>query len=32
MFWFGFGIGVYTTIVIEFIALIVCAIKGRHKK
>ena len=32
MFWLGFGIGVYTAIIIEFIALIVYAIKGRGKK
>lgn len=32
MFWFGFGVGVYTTIVIEFIALVVLAIKRGHKK
>ena len=27
MFWLGFGIGVYSTIVIEFIALVILAIK-----
>ena len=32
MFWFGFGIGAYTTIVVEFLALIVYAIIGRGKK
>ena len=32
MFWLGFGIGAYTTIFIEFIALIVYAIIGRRKK
>ena len=32
MFWLGFGIGAYTTIIIEFIALIVYAIKRRKKK
>lgn len=32
MFWLGFGIGAYTTIVIEFIALVILAIKRGHKK
>lgn len=32
MFWSGFGIGAYTTIVVEFIALIVYAIIERRKK
>jgi hypothetical protein len=32
VFWFGFGIGVYTAIVIEFIALVILAIKLGHKK
>lgn len=32
MFWLGFGIGAYTTIVVEFIALIVYAIIERRKK
>lgn len=32
MFWLGFGIGAYTIIVAEFIALIVLAIKRGHKK
>lgn len=32
MFWFGFGIGAYTTIIAEFTALIVYAIVGRRKK
>lgn len=32
MFWLGFGIGVYTIIVAEFMALIVLAIKRGRKK
>lgn len=32
MFWFGFAIGVYTTIIIEFITLIILAIKRGRKK
>lgn len=32
MFWLGFGIGAYTIIVAEFMALIVLAIKGGRKK
>ena len=32
MFWLGFGIGAYTTIIAEFTALIVYAIKGGRKK
>lgn len=32
MFWFGFGVGAYTTIIAEFIALIVYAIIRRDKK
>lgn len=32
MFWFGFGIGAYTIIVAEFMALIVLAIKRGRKK
>ena len=32
MFWLGFGIGAYTTVIIEFIALIVYAIKWGRKK
>ena len=32
MFWFGFGIGVYTTIIIKFIVLVIYAIKGGRGK
>ena len=32
MFWLGFGVGIYTTIVIEFIVLIIYAIIERRKK
>lgn len=32
MFWLGFGVGVYTIIVAEFMALIVLAIKRGRKK
>ena len=32
MFWFGFGTGAYTTIIVEFIVLIVYAIIERRKK
>lgn len=32
MFWFGFGVGVYTAIIAEFIALIVYVIIGRYAK
>lgn len=32
MFWLGFGIGIYTLIVAEFIALVILAIKWGRKK
>lgn len=32
MFWLGFVVGAYTTIIAEFIALIAYAIIGRRKK
>lgn len=32
MFWLGFGVGVYTIIIGEFIALVIYAIKGGRKK
>ena len=32
MFWLGFGVGVYTLVIAEFIALVIYEIKGGRGK